>query len=94
MNLTHRSLMVIAITVALSAWGSDETSSRPIKPEPLQTLPTEQVSVSIGDATLFANRESVVINTLAGDEQRVFIEAFKGITYADQQRFQHSHSVN
>ncbi|OEF08561.1 carboxylesterase family protein [Vibrio genomosp. F10] len=90
MNLTHRSLIAVAITVALSACGSDETSSRPIKPEPLQPLPTEQVSVSIGDATLLANRESVVINTLAGDEQRVSIEAFKGITYADQQRFQHS----
>ncbi|WGV98006.1 carboxylesterase family protein [Vibrio sp. YMD68] len=90
MNLTHRSLIAVAITVALSACGSDETSSRPIKPEPLQPLPTEQVSLSIGDSTLLANRESVVINTLAGDEQRVSIETFKGITYADQQRFQHS----
>ncbi|GEM77791.1 carboxylesterase family protein [Vibrio superstes] len=92
MTLLHRSLIAIAISTTLSACYTDvePTVPFPNDPEPLLPLPSEKFSLEVGESTVEAMKESVVITTLAGEEKRVNVETFKGIEYATQTRFEHS----
>lgn len=93
MTLFNRSVSALFISLALSACGSDDSGNNIVSPETpsLQPLPTKQISLEIGSAQVDALEESLVINTLSGEEQRIAIETFKGIRYAEQPtRFEHS----
>lgn len=91
MTLLHRSLITALITALLSACGGEDSENLPItRPSPIQPLPSESLTVSIGNSTVDALRESVVITSLDNKEQRVWVESFKGIRYGAAQRFMHS----
>ncbi|PMH43118.1 para-nitrobenzyl esterase [Vibrio sp. 10N.286.49.B3] len=94
MTVFNRSTLAVTLSLALAACGSDDNTSRPSTPDPLQPLDPKEVSLSIGETTINALEESVVITTLDGDEERVSIEAFKGIPYAQAARFEHSQIIN
>ncbi|GEA51511.1 hypothetical protein VIN01S_23150 [Vibrio inusitatus NBRC 102082] len=92
MTLLHRSLLAIAISTTLSACYTDvdPTVPLPIEDAPITPLPTETIELSIGDSTVGASKESVVITGTDGTEKLVSVESFKGIEYATQTRFEHS----
>ncbi|MDW1846075.1 carboxylesterase family protein [Vibrio sp. Vb2110] len=91
MTLLNRSTLAITITLALAACSDDSSKpSVPYDPEPLQPLPPEQISLEIGDATIQATKESLVITPLDADEKLAAVEAFKGIQFAQADRFKHS----
>ncbi|EHD0093453.1 carboxylesterase/lipase family protein [Vibrio vulnificus] len=91
MTLLNRSTLAITITLALAACGDDSSKpSVPYNPQPLQPSPPEQISLEIGDATIQATKESLVITPLDSGEKLAAVEAFKGIQFAQADRFQHS----
>ncbi|MFA0476902.1 carboxylesterase family protein [Vibrio breoganii] len=92
MTLLHRSLVAIAISASLAGCYTDTEATVPMpeNPEPLLPLDPKDISLQIGDSTIDAMEESVVITTLEGEEKRVNVETFKGIGYATQSRFEHS----
>ncbi|MEZ9903057.1 carboxylesterase family protein [Vibrio breoganii] len=92
MTLLHRSLVAIAISASLAGCYTDTEATVPMpeNPEPLLPLDPKDISLQIGDSTIDAMEESVVITTLEGEEKRVNVETFKGIEYATQTRFAHS----
>ncbi|ELC9520064.1 carboxylesterase family protein [Vibrio alginolyticus] len=94
MTLLNRSTLAITITLALAACSDDSGKpSVPNGPKPLQPLPPEQIALEIGDATIQATKESLVITPLDADEKLAAVEAFKGIQFAQADRFQHSIAV-
>ena len=94
MTLLNRSTLAITITLALAACSDDSGKpSVPNSPKPLQPLPPEQIALEIGDATIQATKESLVITPLAADEKLAAVEAFKGIQFAQADRFQHSIAI-
>ncbi|MCS0268631.1 carboxylesterase family protein [Vibrio alginolyticus] len=94
MTLLNRSTLAIIITLALAACSDDSGKpSVPNGPKPLQPLPPEQIALEIGDATIQATKESLVITPLDADEKLAAVEAFKGIQFAQADRFQHSIAV-
>lgn len=91
MTLLQRSFITMLITTLLSACGGDESENSPITPpSSVRPLPSESFTASIGNSTVDALRESVVMTSLDNKEQRVWIESFKGIRYGAAQRFIHS----
>ncbi|ELB2898833.1 carboxylesterase family protein [Vibrio alginolyticus] len=94
MTLLNRSTLAITITLALAACSDDSGKpSVPNGPKPLQPLPPEHIALEIGDATIQATKESLVITPLDADEKLAAVEAFKGIQFAQADRFQHSIAV-
>ncbi|WP_431786823.1 carboxylesterase family protein [Vibrio harveyi] len=96
MKITKRSILAITIATLLSACDSDDSgnSGAPSKPEPLKPLPAEIINLSIGDATIEAMKESVVVTTNDGQEKLGSVESFKGIKFAEGARFEHSSTVD
>ena len=96
MQITKRSILAISIAALLSACGSDDSgnSGAPVKPEPLKPQPAQTVDVAIGNANVKAMKESLVITTAEGEEKLGSVESFKGITFAEAARFDHSNTVD
>lgn len=96
MQITKRSILAISIAALLSACGSDDSgnSGAPVKPEPLKPQPAQTVDVVIGNANVKAMKESLVITTAEGKEKLGSVESFKGITFAEAARFDHSNTVD
>lgn len=92
MTTFYRSTIAVLISLSLAACGSSDDKKAPVAPEipVVEPLPPEQITVQIGDSTVKALKESVVINNLEGERTRVELEAFKGIPYATAARFEHS----
>ncbi|WP_112480424.1 carboxylesterase family protein [Vibrio variabilis] len=94
MNKSVRTAISLAIPLALAACGGSNTSStKPSEPEPLKPGLSYPVETEIGDVTLVGTSESVVVLDTGGTEQKVRIESFKGIPYAEATRFNHSETV-
>ncbi|WP_394131738.1 carboxylesterase family protein [Shewanella maritima] len=86
-------LSIISLCLALflmGCSGDDENNQTPIKPEPLEPGPTEQINVDLGFANITALKESVVVTRVDDEQLLVDIQSFKGIEYANSTRFQHS----
>ena len=96
MQITKRSILAISIAALLSACGSDDSgnSGAPVKPEPLKPQPAQTVDVAVGNANVKAMKESLVITTAEGEEKLGSVESFKGITFAEAARFDHSNTVD
>ena len=96
MQITKRSILAISIAALLSACGSDDSgnSGAPVKPEPLKPQPAQTVDVAVGNANVKAMKESLVITTAEGEEKLGSVESFKGITFAEATRFDHSNTVD
>uniref|UniRef100_A0A5Q0THU0 Carboxylesterase family protein n=2 Tax=Vibrio algicola TaxID=2662262 RepID=A0A5Q0THU0_9VIBR len=97
MRFMKRTFMAATIALMMTACGGDDTSNTPsvIPDEPVnvQPLPSEVVNLPIGNSSVDAMKESVVIRSLKGELQRVWVESFKGIPYAQATRFEHSHNI-
>ncbi|MEH0741060.1 carboxylesterase family protein [Vibrio cholerae] len=95
MTLTSRSLLTLSMTLVLAACGSEDSSpANPDKPQPLNPLPSEVVPLPVGNSTIDAIKESVVVTSLSGNEERVWVEAIKGVPYASYpERFTHSETT-
>ncbi|WP_391090823.1 carboxylesterase family protein [Vibrio sp. NH-UV-68] len=96
MKITKRSILALTIAALLSACGSDDDSQpgAPAKPQPLKPLPSETINVAVGNADVTATKESLVITTVEGEEKLGSVESFKGITFAQAARFEHSDTAN
>ena len=96
MKITKRSILALTIAALLSACGSDNDSQpgAPAKPQPLKPLPSETINVAVGNADVTATKESLVITTVEGEEKLGSVESFKGITFAQAARFEHSDTAN
>ncbi|GIU16714.1 hypothetical protein TUM4644_01120 [Shewanella colwelliana] len=97
MTMFYRSALAVLVSLSLAACGGSDDNSEvtnpdpaPEIPAPVEPLPTEQVALQIGDNTLQALRESVVVNDIDGAPARVELEVFKGLPYANAARFVHS----
>ncbi|CAK3005932.1 Para-nitrobenzyl esterase [Vibrio crassostreae] len=96
MKLNKRSILAVTISMLLAACGSDSEPTVPFpdKPEPLVPAPAEQIPVPIGDVMINATKEELVVTSNTEDDKLVSIEAFKGIRFAEAERFQHSNTVD
>ncbi|MCL1042621.1 carboxylesterase family protein [Shewanella marisflavi] len=94
MTMFSRSALAVLISLSLAACGGDDDKSGGNQPVPevpaVEPLPPQQITVQIGDHSLTAMKESVVVDDIEGEAARVELEAFKGIPYANAARFEHS----
>ncbi|MEZ8612460.1 carboxylesterase family protein [Vibrio sp. 10N.239.311.D11] len=96
MTIAYRSLIALAIAAALAGCDTDvePTVPKPDKPEPLVPAPAETFTTQIGDAMITASKEELVITSNTEDDKLASVESFKGIQYAEAQRFKPSEVVN
>ncbi|MGR5174997.1 carboxylesterase family protein [Vibrio parahaemolyticus] len=80
-----KSILAMAILLGLTACGSDNGEQETIVP-----LPSKNIQVDLGNATVLAKSEPVTINTVSGAVETHYVESFKGIPFAHSVRFQHS----
>ncbi|WP_394241401.1 carboxylesterase family protein [Vibrio astriarenae] len=95
MTIAHRSLIAITLAAALAGCGKDSEPTVPFPevPEPLVPAPAEEITVQIGDTAVKAMKESLVITSNTEDDKIGYVEAFKGIKFAEAERFEHSEVV-
>ncbi|GIU50875.1 carboxylesterase family protein [Shewanella sp. KT0246] len=93
MTIFNKTILAVSIAFTLAACsGSDdnnETTPTPPPPE-VTPLPTEEVTLTIGQSQVEALKESHVVTSMTGEKSLASIETFKGITYATAERFSHS----
>ncbi|MEZ9907587.1 carboxylesterase family protein [Vibrio sp. 10N.261.51.A3] len=96
MTIAYRSLIALAIAAALAGCDTDvePTVPMPDKPEPLVPAPAETFTIQIGDASIKATKEELVITSNTEDDKLASVESFKGIKFADAERFEHSEMVD
>ncbi|MFA0540376.1 carboxylesterase family protein [Vibrio sp. 10N.222.52.B7] len=96
MTIAYRSLIALAIAAALAGCDTDvePTVPMPDKPEPLVPAPAETFTTQIGDAMITASKEELVITSNTEDDKLASVESFKGIKFADADRFEHSNPVD
>ncbi|MFA0695248.1 carboxylesterase family protein [Vibrio sp. 10N.222.49.C9] len=96
MTIAYRSLIALAIAAALAGCDTDvePTVPMPDKPEPLVPAPAETFTTQIGDAMITASKEELVITSNTEDDKLASVESFKGIKFADAERFEHSNPVD
>ncbi|KDN27460.1 para-nitrobenzyl esterase [Vibrio fortis] len=93
MNLLKKLPITIATCAALIGCDNLELQPSvplPEQPEPIDVPPAETFQRDIGNASLTALKESLVIRDLTGKERLAAVESFKGIQYAEVKRFVHS----
>ncbi|PMK06888.1 para-nitrobenzyl esterase [Vibrio splendidus] len=96
MTIAYRSLITLTIASALIGCGdeSQPTVPFPDKPEPLIPAPAETFTTQIGDASIKATKEELVITSNTEDDKLASVEAFKGIKFAEAERFEQSNIVD
>ncbi|MEZ8943198.1 MULTISPECIES: carboxylesterase family protein [unclassified Vibrio] len=96
MTIAYRSLIALAIAAALAGCDTDvePTVPKPDKPEPLVPAPAETFTTQIGDVMITATKEELVITSNTEDDKLASVESFKGIKFADAERFEHSDIVD
>ncbi|MDR9831203.1 carboxylesterase family protein [Vibrio sp. FNV 38] len=95
MTMTNRSLIAITLATLLAGCGSDSkpTVPFPTDPEPLVPDEPQEISVLIGETTIKATKESLVITSNNEADKIGYVESFKGIKFAEADRFVHSEIV-
>ncbi|MEZ9004671.1 carboxylesterase family protein [Vibrio splendidus] len=96
MTIAYRSLIALTIASALIGCGdeSQPTVPFPDKPEPLIPHPAETFTTQIGDASIKATKEELVITSNTEDDKLASVETFKGIKFAEAERFEQSNIVD
>ncbi|MEZ8818694.1 MULTISPECIES: carboxylesterase family protein [unclassified Vibrio] len=96
MTIAYRSMIALTITTALAGCDTDSAPTVPFpdKPEPLVPAPAKPFDAQIGNVTIKATIEELVITSNTEDDKLASVESFKGIQYAEAQRFEHSEVVN
>ncbi|PTP93926.1 carboxylesterase family protein [Vibrio splendidus] len=96
MTIAYRSLIALAIAAALAGCDTDvePTVPKPDKPEPLVPAPAETFTTQIGDAMITASKEELVITSNSAVDKLAFVESFKGIKFAEAERFEQSNIVD
>ncbi|PMG61197.1 para-nitrobenzyl esterase [Vibrio splendidus] len=96
MTIAYRSLIALAIAAALAGCDTDvePTVPKPDKPEPLVPAPAETFTAQIGDVMITASKEELVITSNTEDDKLASVEAFKGIKFAEAERFEQSNIVD
>ncbi|MEZ9573083.1 carboxylesterase family protein [Vibrio sp. 10N.261.55.F4] len=96
MNIAYRSLIALSIATALIGCGDDSQPTVPFpdKPEPLIPAPSETFTTQIGDVMITATKEELVVTSNTEDDKLASVESFKGIKFADAERFEHSNPVD
>ncbi|MFA0003702.1 carboxylesterase family protein [Vibrio splendidus] len=96
MTIAYRSLIALTIASALIGCGdeSQPTVPFPDKPEPLIPAPAETFTTQIGDASIKATKEELVITSNTEDDKLASVETFKGIKFAEAERFEQSNIVD
>ncbi|PTP75299.1 carboxylesterase family protein [Vibrio splendidus] len=96
MTIAYRSLIALAIAAALAGCDTDvePTVPFPDKPEPLIPAPSETFTTQIGDVMITATKEDLVVTSNTEDDKLASVESFKGIKFADAERFEHSNPVD
>ncbi|MEZ9041060.1 MULTISPECIES: carboxylesterase family protein [unclassified Vibrio] len=96
MTIAYRSLIALAIAAALAGCDTDvePTVPFPDKPEPLIPAPSETFTTQIGDVMITATKEELVVTSNTEDDKLASVESFKGIKFADAERFEHSNPVD
>ncbi|WP_333912502.1 carboxylesterase family protein [Vibrio coralliirubri] len=91
-HFNNKTLLTLGITSLLIGCGSDKSSDSGTTPEQpqLMPLPAKTITANVGNATLKALQESVLIQDTQGEESLVDIEAFKGVQFGHANRFAHS----
>ena len=96
MKLNKRSILSVTVSMLLAACGSDTEPSIPMpdKPEPLVPAPAVPFVTQIGEVTVKATKEELVVTSNEASDKLATVESFKGIQYAEAERFKHSEVVN
>ncbi|PSW14591.1 para-nitrobenzyl esterase [Photobacterium rosenbergii] len=81
MKLFTRTLVATTIAMGLAACGGDNKNESPVN---------NSAVVYSDNATITGVTETVQINNIQGETEKVQIEAYKGIRFAEAGRFQHS----
>ncbi|OIQ26781.1 carboxylesterase family protein [uncultured Vibrio sp.] len=94
---THKkTLLTLCLTTLLVACGSDkEADQKNSQKQPILTPEAAQkVTLSVGNSTFTALKESVLIQDTQNNDALINIETFKGIQYAAADRFEHSETLD
>lgn len=96
MTIAYRSMIALTIAATLAGCDTDTAPTVPLpnEPEPLIPAPAKPFDAQIGDVTIKATKEELVVTSNTEDDKLASIESFKGIQYAEAQRFEHSEVVN
>ncbi|CAK1852865.1 Carboxylesterase family protein [Vibrio crassostreae] len=96
MTIAYRSMIALTIAAALAGCDTDTAPTVPLpnKPEPLIPAPAQPFDVQIGNVTIKATKEELVVTSNEEDDKLASVESFKGIQYAEAQRFEHSEVVS
>lgn len=92
MTFLPRAFLALAITSSLFGCNTEIEPTLPLPIEPIELEPEapKNITLNIGNAEVAAVQQSVVINDNNGEQKLVNIETFKGIVFANSERFQHS----
>ncbi|MBE8557588.1 carboxylesterase family protein [Vibrio cyclitrophicus] len=96
MTIAYRSTIALTIAAALAGCDTDTAPTVPLpdKPEPLVPAPVEPFTAQIGDVTIKATKEELVITSNTEDNKLTSVESFKGIKFAEAERFEHSELID
>ncbi|NOH44079.1 carboxylesterase/lipase family protein [Vibrio cyclitrophicus] len=96
MTISYRSMIALTIAAALAGCDTDTAPTVPLpdKPEPLVPAPVEPFTAQIGDVTIKATKEELVITSNTEDNKLTSVESFKGIKFAKAERFEHSELID
>ncbi|MEZ8725543.1 carboxylesterase family protein [Vibrio cyclitrophicus] len=96
MTIAYRSMIALTIAAALAGCDTDTAPTVPLpdKPEPLVPAPVEPFTAQIGDVTIKATKEELVITSNTEDNKLTSVESFKGIKFAEEERFEHSELID
>ncbi|MEZ8547478.1 carboxylesterase family protein [Vibrio cyclitrophicus] len=96
MTISYRSMIALTIAAALAGCDTDTAPTVPLpdKPEPLVPAPVERFTAQIGDVTIKAAKEELVITSNTEDNKLTSVESFKGIKFAEAERFEHSELID
>ncbi|MEZ8828379.1 carboxylesterase family protein [Vibrio cyclitrophicus] len=96
MTIAYRSMIALTIAAALAGCDTDTAPTVPLpdKPEPLVPAPVEPFTAQIGDVTIKATKEELVITSNTEDNKLTSVESFKGIKFAEAERFEHSELID
>ncbi|MEZ8723473.1 carboxylesterase family protein [Vibrio pomeroyi] len=93
MTIAYRSMIALTIAAALAGCDTDTAPTVPFpdKPEPLVPAPAEPFDAQIGNVTIKAVKEELVVTSNEEDDKLASVESFKGIKFANEpEHFTHS----
>ncbi|ROR23775.1 para-nitrobenzyl esterase [Vibrio crassostreae] len=95
MTIAYRSMIALTIAAALAGCDTDTAPTVPFpdKPDPLVPAPAKPFDAQIGNVTIKGTKEELVITSNTDDDKLASVEIFKGIRFAEAERFEHSNML-